>query len=619
MIFPNSFHPRLIRTLFFLFPILAILLGAVVVNGAMLYKNYVVRYDRGWDILCDPYRVEAGDWVLKIFRQKGEIAHEDFREFLGIFERLNPHVKDIDRIRPGQVVDIPIKKLAPGNLPGQDTGIVSIPFVMISSTKETIEKHSTEYTVQKGDTVSTLISKRFGGKYGDNLYNQGVKLFLAANPHIKDINRIYAGQKVHMPDPSIREKNWYESLFDEDGNIVDEKAPSESQGEETTASRPAPAAPPARQWTETDSEPRNPLEASAMKTAAAIGGRLIRKGTLFLPTRQGEDFELDLSQYPMIDMENGSKIILTSKDRIMDVDLSEIGSFREDVQFVKVPEDGSYTEVMEAVLSSASGKGTPDRLAFEEQGVSIQVSAKWISSKPASDGSSIRHTCITPIGSVAQQTHGAIVRYLDQNDILIKDILTGGEQPTQPEYAAPQRIQVDRIDGSDQKTFVASFSRIMGFTYSPNISISFPYAGIQVQALSNLLSFGSGNEILIDFGDLYGDAIKAIRQTGLQILQIDADAGPVDIIKQLMGFVGMEYTLNPYWYGAKRPSEYNTTISVAGILVKTQTGQQRLFTTLDIPEPIRVFLTDQGIRQARIQGNATLNVNDKKQVAETDI
>ena len=28
-----------------------------------------------------------------------------------------------------------------------------------------------------------------------------------------------------------------------------------------------------------------------------------------------------------------------------------------------------------------------------------------------------------------------------------------------------------------------------------------------------MLSFGSGNEILIDFGDLYGDAIKAIRQT----------------------------------------------------------------------------------------------------------
>ena len=50
----------------------------------------MVRYDRGWDILCDPYQVQQGDWVLKIFRQKGEIAHEDFREFLGIFRASQP-------------------------------------------------------------------------------------------------------------------------------------------------------------------------------------------------------------------------------------------------------------------------------------------------------------------------------------------------------------------------------------------------------------------------------------------------------------------------------------------------------------------------------------------------
>jgi hypothetical protein len=30
------------------------------IHGALLYKNYVVRYDRGWDILCDPYQVRQG-------------------------------------------------------------------------------------------------------------------------------------------------------------------------------------------------------------------------------------------------------------------------------------------------------------------------------------------------------------------------------------------------------------------------------------------------------------------------------------------------------------------------------------------------------------------------------
>ena len=74
----------------------------------------------------------------------------------GIFQRLNPHVKDIDRIRPGQVVDIPLKKLVQGTLPGQSSGLVTIPFVMINKPREMIQKHARSYTIQRGDTVSKL-------------------------------------------------------------------------------------------------------------------------------------------------------------------------------------------------------------------------------------------------------------------------------------------------------------------------------------------------------------------------------------------------------------------------------------------------------------------------------
>ncbi|MFZ1985933.1 MAG: hypothetical protein WAU91_16060, partial [Desulfatitalea sp.] len=100
--------------------------------SSLVYKNYIVRYDRGWDILCEPYMVQSGDWVLKIFRQKGEIANQDFRDFLGIFQRLNPHVQDIDMVRPGQSIDIPLRKLEHGALPGQDNGVVTIPIVTLS-------------------------------------------------------------------------------------------------------------------------------------------------------------------------------------------------------------------------------------------------------------------------------------------------------------------------------------------------------------------------------------------------------------------------------------------------------------------------------------------------------
>ena len=57
--------------------------------STFLYKNYTLRYDRGWDVLCDPYVIKKNDWIYKLFRQRGEIAHNDFPEFLRIFKRIN--------------------------------------------------------------------------------------------------------------------------------------------------------------------------------------------------------------------------------------------------------------------------------------------------------------------------------------------------------------------------------------------------------------------------------------------------------------------------------------------------------------------------------------------------
>ena len=567
----------------------------------MLYKNYVVRYDRGWDILCDPYQVQQGDWVLKIFRQKGELAHNDFREFLGIFERLNPHVKDVDRIRPGQVVDIPLKKLAHGTLPGQSSGVVTIPIVMISSPKEMIEKHTRTYTVQKGDTVSTLIANRFGGRYGNTTYSQGLKLFKAANPHIKDLNRIYAGQKIYMPDPSIREQSWYSALFDEAGNLVEQVA--ESEKNESTEPQPQPQPQPAI----AAAPEMAPLPSEAASTgpaaeaASAIGGRLLDKGTYFFPMKQGKDFELDLSRYPMIDLQNGSKVILTTQDRLMNVDLPLVQSYWENVKAVKVSDNASSQEILEAVLSAFSGEASSDHLAFDDGAASIRVSAKWIRTELSADGRIPRHSCITPIMSASERTHDTIVRYLDQNDILIKEILSGAPEATRRPIHTDATADVDSIDGSSQKALIESFAALMGFHYSPNTSISFPYAGIQVQALSNLLSFGNGKEILIDFGDLYGDAVNAIRGTGLEILQIDVGAGPVEIIQRLMETAGMAYTASPIFYGANRPAEFNTAISINGILIPTDTGENRLIAVKQIPELIKTFFRVQGIQLVRVK------------------
>ena len=597
--------PSPIRRALLAVPVLIWLLAAADIHGSMLYKNYLVRYDRGWDILCDPYQVEQGDWVLKIFRQKGEIAHEDFREFLGIFERLNPHVKDMDRIRPGQVVDIPLKKLAHGNLPGQSSGVVTIPFVNIGNPRQMIETHTRSYTIQKGDTVSSLIAKKFGGRFGNLTYSQGLKLFKAVNPQIADINRIYAGQRIYMPDPSIRERQWYEDLFDKAGNLVEPASPG-GQAEAATQ-RPAAsaalsaaiAAPLVLEAPEINQENRPAADAASL-----VGGRLMNKGTFFLPMKQGRDFEVDLSRFPMIELPGGKKVILTTQSQVMGVDLPLIQSSWDSVKVATVPENASPIQILEAVLSDVAGDATTNRLAFDDDGAAISVSARWIRSQPSVDGRTLRHTCITPIDSSAQRTYDTIVRYLDQNDIVIKEISDQTEPTQPPSRPRGATATSERLDGSSSKTLVESFARLMGFHYSPGTSITFPYAGVQIQARSNLLSFGNGREVLIDYGDLYGNALEAIRRTGFEIIQFDNTAASLDTIARLMETSGLYYQRSPHFYGADRPSKFNTIITVNGILIPSGKGVNRLFSDTRFPDLIERFIRDQGIAVVWIETTA---------------
>ncbi|MDO9262646.1 MAG: hypothetical protein Q7U02_01685, partial [Desulfosalsimonadaceae bacterium] len=77
-----------------------ILTGAMMVQspvwGEFLKKQFIICKDQGRDVLCDSVVVQKNDFVIRLLKQKGEIAYNDFPLFLAIFQRLNPDVKDID-------------------------------------------------------------------------------------------------------------------------------------------------------------------------------------------------------------------------------------------------------------------------------------------------------------------------------------------------------------------------------------------------------------------------------------------------------------------------------------------------------------------------------------------
>jgi LysM repeat protein len=555
-------------------------------TSAVLYKSYLVKYDHGWDILCDPYVVQNNDWVYKIFRQKGELSAKDFREFINIFKRLNPHIHNIDRIRPKQNIIIPLKKIEPGTFPNQSSGIVSIPFVTISKLSDLLGSYAKPYEVRKGNTISRLIADKFG-TYGTKSYQEGVQLFKTINPQVSDINVIYIGQQIKLPDAALQNQAWYQSLFDKVGRIK-----KELTGTSLSTSPLIPAA--------TSSIVRTPGDPIS-ETAAVLNGKLLNRGTYFFPRKGKEDFELDLSRFPVIELKDGSRIVFVNKTDASKTDLNLLRSLWKNVNIIEIEKDTPVDTILDAVFQDTPKEITQTEISFSDNGMDVVVTAKWIKpGRPDEDGT-VRHTCISLIEDTSQKTSDAIVRYLDQHHVAIKDIFEnevgidepGSSTASSRPFVLPDVVTLMPIS---RKAFAEGLIEAMGNQYSRNITVTFPYAGTQVQAVSNLVSTAGGREFLIDFGDLYGDAITEIQKTGLKVIQIKQDGSINTLITRILDAIGEPYVSDPVFYAAKRPAEFNTKIKIKGFLITKTNGSRVLISAIPLHNRVLQFFNEDDVK-----------------------
>ena len=567
--------------------LLWILCIAVTPSGsAVLYKSYLIKYDRGWDILCDPYVVQNNDWVYKIFRQKGELSAKDFVEFIHIFKRLNPHIHNIDRIRPGQNILIPLKKIEPGTFPNQSSGVVSIPFVTISKLSDLLGSYAKPYEVKRGNTISELIADRFG-TYGTKSYQEGIELFKTINPQVDNINFIYVGQEIKLPDVAVRKQAWYQSLFDKLGQIK----------KELTG---APPSTPVRTPAFTGKIEKAPSEPIS-ETAAILNGKLLNKGTYFFPSKGKEDFALDLSRFPVIELKDGSRIVFVNKTDASETDLNLLRSLWEDVNIIQIEKDTPVDTILGAVFQDTPKEITPTEISFSDNGMHVVVTARWIKPNPPDEDGVTRHTCISIIEDTAQKTSDAMVRYLDQRHIVIKDVLEseiGIKAPKINTASSTPFVLPDvvTLTPAHRKTFVRDLIQALGNQYSEDITVTFPYAGIQVQAVSNLVSTGSGKEFLIDFGDLYGDAVSEIQKTGLKVLQIKQNDDMKTLITRILDAIGEPYLSDPVFFAAKRPAEFNTKIKIKGFLITKTKGSRVLISATPLHNRVLQFLNENSVK-----------------------
>ena len=532
-------------------------------QAGFIYKNYTVHDDQGQDVLCDPYVVQPNDWVYKVFRQKGEIAQSDFGEFLTIFKRINPHVGDINLLRPGQRIMIPLRKLAADSLKGQSSGTVTIPFVTIADDAGQVPQAGATHVVKPGDSVSVLIHRRFG-TYGSTRFRRAVDRFKALNPQIIDINRIFIGQRVTLPEAYVDDQ-----LLGQRLDAWTDQPPSGDSDE--------------------------PAGASALETTARVfNARLRQHGDLHFPYG-GNDYRLGLDRFPMLEMQGGKRFVLAGDGELAPAVAAAQAKWP-DLHIVRLSAHHGAEAIIAAVAGVLSATGPGGPITFSDRGIDVSVRAKWIIADPA--GTPATRRCITPLDGPGEKTPRAVVRYLARHRIIVAEFLRDPPGVPAPAPAVTAASAAVVLPADDQRALVAQLVTALGYRFSANVTVSFPYAGIQVTAASNLISTADGGAVFVDFGDFYGEAIQALQGSGVEMIQIDRGQSPAAVIQKIAATLGIGCQPDPVVWACHRAKDHNISFSFPNgfRLIGKGTAVDVLVSFATVDEQMAAFLSANGIQ-----------------------
>jgi hypothetical protein len=142
-------------------------------------------------------------------------------------------------------------------------------------------------------------------------------------------------------------------------------------------------------------------------------------------------------------------------------------------------------------------------------------------------------------------------------------------------------------------------SSVLGWSFQDQVEISFPYAGVQVNAVSSMVSSGPDRSCLVDFGNFAGDSISAIVSSGLKVISTADNYDPLELLHHLLDTFSIRYTDHPTIAIRDQKDGGGVFFTYPGILVDLMDGKV-LFTTAIVPDGQQQFLENRGIQAIRI-------------------
>jgi hypothetical protein len=216
--------------------------------------------------------VKQGEWIAGILRSQ----FGDEPVSYALIRRLNPDIKNLNRIHPGQRIVLP----APGNIEPSE----SVPGIGRENSPPPVI-----YRILEGDSISRIILSEMSVNPTEAL--PAYRLIRKLNPEIPDLNQLPVGQTLRLPPSPARSE-------------VPSAAPLKSAAYSTEKS---------------DAETAAIADSLLGIIRPVIGkmhGAVTATGSYFIPLQETTQITIDCAQIPVVELDDGTTVLLDYADRL---------------------------------------------------------------------------------------------------------------------------------------------------------------------------------------------------------------------------------------------------------------------------------------------------------------
>ncbi|MBW2028594.1 MAG: LysM peptidoglycan-binding domain-containing protein [Deltaproteobacteria bacterium] len=512
-------------------------------------------------VLAETVTVVKGDHLWQIFRERGLLGKRELPVLIDALKSLNKSLKNLDLIYPGDKIIVPLTLLP---VTAKATPEEAAPIEEFSP-EELKDIKFEYYTVKPGDSLVKVVKGHYDIPL-DTLRHEYLELVRRLNPAIQDLNLIHPGQMIRLPIYSPQ--------------VV--RVPIAQRG--THPPEPSPT-----------QKKLLSLSRELGEIFRRIGEEWVQTGEHFIPLKSGGQVNLKADSYPIVNLNNGNRIIIDVLHLLPEKMITLITSNWQNYKIVQLKEGDDLRNALGKILPLCGyTKIYPPGQALHLEGdVKIEITGDWIVETAPQDEDKKRLAVISITDSQRAPIPLELSDYLKGLGVTVIDF-----PPSEDKGPAPLSVGESLQPVFNKSDLVERMFRLSGQGFAKDVEIPVYQSrntDFNLIVKADFLFQKDGVDRIVDLTGLGDSVLSLLREHQFDVLSLSNINDPVLIASRTLDFMGVKANsgIHPFM-AADRDTQRNIKLSIPGITFKDRRGQTVFATEVSLPEEIAVFLKRRG-------------------------